>query len=175
VPCQGGFPGGSVVKNPPANTGDVGFRKIPWRWKWRLTPEFLPGKSHGQRRLVGYSWWVTKNWIQLRDWVCYVRKLSKFVQFHIFFFFFLLQQAVLNFLESLVSSEAGNCVRSPANFCLSGQVVNCILRILSYWSVISSCDMLQSTGFPSQEIESRCFFLSFQSAQLCLLCYISIS
>ena len=49
-----------------------------------------------------------------------------------FFFFFLLQQAVLNFLESLVSSEAGNCVCSPANFCLSGQVVNCILRILSY-------------------------------------------
>ena len=29
--------------------------KIPWRRKWQLTPEFLPGKSHGQRRLVGYS------------------------------------------------------------------------------------------------------------------------
>ena len=32
-------------------------RKIPWRRKWQLTPVFWPGKSHGQRRLVGYSPW----------------------------------------------------------------------------------------------------------------------
>ena len=30
-------------------------RKIPWRRKWQLTPVFLPGKSHGQRSLVGYK------------------------------------------------------------------------------------------------------------------------
>ena len=29
--------------------------KIPWRRKWQPTPVFLPGKSHGQRILVGYS------------------------------------------------------------------------------------------------------------------------
>ena len=29
--------------------------KILWRRKWQSTPIFLPGKSHGQRRLVGYS------------------------------------------------------------------------------------------------------------------------
>ena len=29
--------------------------KIPWRRKWQLIPVFLPGESHGQRRLVGYS------------------------------------------------------------------------------------------------------------------------
>ena len=29
--------------------------KIPWRRKWQPTSVFLPGKSHGQRRLVGYS------------------------------------------------------------------------------------------------------------------------
>ena len=28
--------------------------KIPWRRKWQPTPVFLPGKSHGQRNLVGY-------------------------------------------------------------------------------------------------------------------------
>ena len=28
-----------------------------WRRKWQLTPVFLPGESHGQRRLVGYSPW----------------------------------------------------------------------------------------------------------------------
>ena len=32
--------------------------KIPWRRKWQPTPLFLPGKSHGQGGLVGYSpWW----------------------------------------------------------------------------------------------------------------------
>ena len=30
-------------------------RKIPWRRKWQPTPVFLPGKSHRQRSLVGYS------------------------------------------------------------------------------------------------------------------------
>ena len=29
-------------------------RKIPCRWKWQPTPVFWPGKSQGQRRLVGY-------------------------------------------------------------------------------------------------------------------------
>ena len=28
--------------------------KMPWRGKWQPTPIFLPGKSHGQRSLVGY-------------------------------------------------------------------------------------------------------------------------
>ena len=28
--------------------------KIPWRRKWQPTPVFLPGKSYGQRSLVGY-------------------------------------------------------------------------------------------------------------------------
>ena len=34
--------------------------KIPWRRKWYPIPIFLPGKSHGQRRLVGYSPWGHK-------------------------------------------------------------------------------------------------------------------
>ena len=29
--------------------------KIPWRRKWQPTPVFLPGESHGQRTLAGYS------------------------------------------------------------------------------------------------------------------------
>ena len=28
-----------------------------WRRKWQPTPVFLPGKSHGQRNLAGYSPW----------------------------------------------------------------------------------------------------------------------
>jgi len=34
--------------------------KTPWRKKWQPTPVFLPGKSHGQRSLVGYSPWGHK-------------------------------------------------------------------------------------------------------------------
>ena len=29
--------------------------KIPWRRKWQSSPVFLPGESHGQRNLGGYS------------------------------------------------------------------------------------------------------------------------
>ena len=56
------FPGDAAVKNLPANTCqyrrhgfDPWVGKIPWRRKWQPTPVFLPGKSHGQRSLVGYS------------------------------------------------------------------------------------------------------------------------
>ena len=53
-----GFPGGSAVKNLPANAGDVGLTpglgRFPWRSKWQPTPVFLPVESHGQRSLVGY-------------------------------------------------------------------------------------------------------------------------
>jgi len=59
-----GFPGGPVVKNPPANPGDLGFDswvgKIPQRRKWQPTPVFFPGEFHGQRSLVGDSLWGHK-------------------------------------------------------------------------------------------------------------------
>ena len=52
-----------VVKNLPAKAErrrDVGgfnpwVGKIPWRRKVQSTPTFLPGGSHGQRSLAGYS------------------------------------------------------------------------------------------------------------------------
>ena len=53
-----------VVKKLSANAGavtEVEFGlwvgKIPWK---QSTPVFLPGKSHGQRSLVGYSPWGHK-------------------------------------------------------------------------------------------------------------------
>ena len=59
-----GFPDCSVVKNLPVNSRDAslipGLGRSPWRRKWQLTPVFLPGKSHGQRSLVGYSPWGCK-------------------------------------------------------------------------------------------------------------------
>ena len=35
--------------------------KIPWRRARQPTPVFLPGESHGQRSLVGYSPWGCKD------------------------------------------------------------------------------------------------------------------
>ena len=68
-----------IVKNPPAmqdsipgfdplrkgwkkvgawTTGfDPWVGKIPWRREWQLTPVFVPGESHRQRSLEGYSPW----------------------------------------------------------------------------------------------------------------------
>ena len=39
---------------------DLWVRKIPWKRKWHPTPVFLPGKSHGQWSLAGYSPWGHK-------------------------------------------------------------------------------------------------------------------
>ena len=53
-----------VVKNPSGSAGDgrdksliPGWGRFPWRRAWQPTPAFLPGESHGQRSLAGYSPW----------------------------------------------------------------------------------------------------------------------
>ena len=56
-----GFPGGAVVKNPPANTGDAkdtgsipGLGRYPEVGQDRTTaPVFLPGKFHGRLQSMG--------------------------------------------------------------------------------------------------------------------------
>ena len=54
------------VNNPPAMQEtqrcrfDPWVGKIPWRRAWQPTLVFLPGESHEQRSLVGYSPWVHK-------------------------------------------------------------------------------------------------------------------
>ena len=59
-----GFPGGSAVKNLPANAGDVnsipGSGGSPEERKWHPTLVFLPGKFHGQRSLARYGPWGHK-------------------------------------------------------------------------------------------------------------------
>ena len=43
---------------------------MPWRRKWQPSPEFLPGKSHGQRNLVGYHPWGRRNQTRLSVHTC---------------------------------------------------------------------------------------------------------
>ena len=71
-----GFPSGTSGKEPAANSDhrvaksqtwlsdwtelkrlrfNPWVGKIPWRRAWQPTPAFLPGESHGQRSLAGYS------------------------------------------------------------------------------------------------------------------------
>ena len=56
------IPSALVIKNLSANAGDVrdtdlipGSGRSPAPRAWQPTPVFLPGESHGQRSLVGYS------------------------------------------------------------------------------------------------------------------------
>ena len=53
------FSAGSDGKVSCLQCGRPGFDpwggKILWRRKWQPTPVLLPGKSHGQRSVVGYS------------------------------------------------------------------------------------------------------------------------
>ena len=57
-----GLPGGASAQEPGCQSRShkpLGFDpwvgKIPWTRAWQPTPVFLPGESHGQRSLVGYS------------------------------------------------------------------------------------------------------------------------
>ena len=78
------FPGGSDGKASVYHAGDTQAQRvrpwvgqIPWRRKWQSTPVLLPGKSHGQRSLVGYSPWgrkeldMTERLHSLTQSICY--------------------------------------------------------------------------------------------------------
>ena len=66
-----GFPPSSVSKESACNAEDMGSipgsGRSPWRRKWQPTPVFLPGESHGQRNLAGYSPWGRKSRTRLSD------------------------------------------------------------------------------------------------------------
>ena len=83
LPClwsfheEKGFTGGSESKESTCNAGDLGL--IPGLRRYSgegngNPPVFLPGESHGQRSLAGYSPWDYK-------------ELNKTEQLTLFFFF----------------------------------------------------------------------------------------
>ena len=63
-----GFPGGTSCKEPTCQcrrhlreAGSIpGSERFPWRRKWQPTAVLLPGESHEQRSLAGYSTWGLK-------------------------------------------------------------------------------------------------------------------
>ena len=65
-----GFPGNATCKEPACQCRRherQGFNpwigKVPWRRTWQPTPVVLPGETHGQRSLAGYSPWGSQ-----REW-----------------------------------------------------------------------------------------------------------
>ena len=60
MPLKKGLPRWPSGKEPACQTLYPWVGKIPWRRKWQPTPVFLPGESHRQRSLVGYSPWSRK-------------------------------------------------------------------------------------------------------------------
>ena len=64
-----GFPGGSDGKESACSAGDLSSIPGSGRLleKWQPTPEFLLGKSHGQRSLVSYGPWGHKSQRQLSN------------------------------------------------------------------------------------------------------------
>ena len=62
-----GFPGGSLVKDLPANEGDTqetgfipGSGRLPWSSEWLPSPVFLPGEFCGWKSLAVFSPWGLK-------------------------------------------------------------------------------------------------------------------
>ena len=66
------FPDGSDGKESACSVGDLGsipgVGKLFWRREWQPIPVVLPGGSHGQRSLVGYSPWDHKE-LDITEWL----------------------------------------------------------------------------------------------------------
>ena len=64
------FPGGPVVKNPPANAGDTVWslgEEDPLEKEMATHSSILAWEIHGQRSLAGYSPWGRKSQTRLSD------------------------------------------------------------------------------------------------------------
>ena len=72
IPIQCNFPGGSDGKESACNAGDIrdmflipGSGRSPGRGNAAHSSQFLSGKFHRQRTLVGYSHGVAQSWTPL--------------------------------------------------------------------------------------------------------------
>ena len=78
-----------MVKNLPVMQRRPGFHPwvgtTPWRRAWQPTPVFLPGESHGQRSLAGYSPWghtesdTTEATKQQQQWSVWMSGISEWL------------------------------------------------------------------------------------------------
>ena len=97
-----------VVKNPSANARDsasiLGVGKIPQRKQWQPTLVFLPGKSHGQRSLVGYSQWSCKE-LDTTEWLNTSTRWRMGANFEQDFKLFVFFSGIFQGIEGLFSAQ----------------------------------------------------------------------
>ena len=61
------------------DTGVIpGLGRFPWRMAWPPTAVLLPGRSHGQRSLAGYSPWSLRE-LDTTEWL--ILLLGKYVRY----------------------------------------------------------------------------------------------
>ena len=132
-----------MIKIFPASAGDVGLIPGSGSRKWQPTPVFLPGKSHGQRSLAGYSPWGHKE-SDMTQWlsahvhththtsVCTILLLfsclgiifCRSFLFLVFPFFSSSHVFSSPFVSSFsICHKAGLVVLNSFNFCLSGKLL----------------------------------------------------
>ena len=85
---------------------DPWVRKIPWRRTWQPTPVSLPGESHEQRSMAGYSPWDCKVRHDWCDWACthmaiylqekYFTSVSNMTEKDLKMLWFMLQEKLLS-------------------------------------------------------------------------------
>ena len=78
----------------------LGWEDPPWRRKRQPTPVFLPGESHGQRSLVGYSPWGHKE-SDTTDWLTHT-----FVSIFSNLIFICIQRALCEYKKTQAVSTA---------------------------------------------------------------------
>ena len=81
-----GFPGSSVVKNPPTIAGDMGSilgQEDRLNTKWQPSSVFLPGKFHRWWSLVGYSPWGSED-SDMTKWLSIVYNLYIYIYIYIY-------------------------------------------------------------------------------------------
>ena len=143
------FPSGGAVKNRlqlRRCSFDPWVGKIPWRRAWQATSVFLPGKSHGQRSLAGYSPWGDREsdmayWLNnnLPGLTVYFKTLFLMSIYLIFYF--------LNILQFIIFSCCWTSKLFPVVLLLSCQVMS--ISFVNPWTVAYQATL--SMGFPRQE------------------------
>ena len=80
-----------------------------WSRKWQPTPVFLPGESHGQRSLAGYSQWSHKE-----------SDMTQYLSSYPTFDWFVFERDLRHYLLQLYHNKGSECVSNVTN--CSGKV-----------------------------------------------------
>ena len=111
-----GFPGVSDSKESTCNAGDQGSisglgRSL--RREWLPIPIFLPGESHKQSSLVGYSPWGRKE-LDTNEWLTYTHTTFKWLHHDVIFWLYLISVVLkISFSTTPVKAKSTfffNCI-----------------------------------------------------------------